>query len=109
MQPYVENAILHGILNKPSKGKIEIELKIKENSIICSIEDNGVGREKAKQISENSGMKRKSKGMMITKERLEMLNNQGDEEFSVNIIDLKSNNGIPLGTRVEIKVLYKDL
>ena len=107
IQPFVENSIIHGLNNKKSKGFISIELKMIEESILCIIQDNGIGREAADKIRENSGILHKSKGMNITKERLEILSNT--KKYSVNIIDLKDENGHPTGTRIEFMIAFIEL
>jgi ligand-binding sensor domain-containing protein len=110
IQPFVENAIIHGMLQKEGKGRIYISLvKASENLLFCVIEDNGIGREKAMEIKNQSGMKHKSRGMLITKERLDILNQQNKSQTTVNIIDLKDSAGNATGTRVEIMIPVKDL
>lgn len=108
IQPFVENAILHGIVHSTEPGHIKLELQLQNNFIFCSIEDNGVGRKKAEELRNSSGIKRKSRGMLITRERLEILNKQNKEKFAVNVIDLHDEKGEPTGTRVEINILYID-
>jgi len=104
IQPFVENAILHGILHRHDKGIVNISLTLKENSILCIIEDNGVGRARAQQIKNESGLKHKSRGMVITKERLDILNKQSQEQITVHVTDLKDDKGNATGTRVEILI-----
>jgi sensor histidine kinase YesM len=106
IQPFIENSIIHGLIHKKEPGKIKLSLKLQHNFIYCIVEDNGIGRAKAEEIREASGIKRKSRGMLITKERLEILNKQNKEKFTVNVIDLKDDQGKPSGTRVEINILY---
>lgn len=108
VQPYIENAIIHGLLHKPSKGKIEIDFKLDDRRVICTVLDNGVGREKSLEIYKQSGLKRKSRGMLITKARLEILNRQSDDDFSVKVYDLENDKGQPAGTRVELIIHYKE-
>ena len=109
IQPYVENAIMHGIMHLKTKGLVTVKVKqFDELSIICTIEDNGVGREKALEIKNQSGIKHKSKGMIITKERLEILNKQNNTHVSVNVIDLKDTNNVSAGTKVEIIIPILD-
>ena len=108
IQPYIENAIIHGLLHKPNKGQIDIDFKLNKDLIICTIKDNGVGRDKAMEIDKTSGIKRKSKGMLITKARLEILNRQSKDEFSVKIFDLKDENENAIGTKVKLKIQYKE-
>lgn len=108
VQPYIENAIIHGLLHKSTKGKLEIDFKLDQQSIICTVLDNGVGRQKSMEIDKSSGIKRKSRGMLITKARLEILNRQSDDQFSVLIDDLKDKNGTPKGTKVTLNIHYKE-
>lgn len=108
IQPYVENAILHGILNKKTNGHITIEMKVKGNSLLCIVEDDGIGRKKAEEIKAMSDLHHKSRGMLITQKRLELLNKQNKEQMSVEIIDLHDQNGNASGTRVEILISYQE-
>ncbi len=107
VQPYIENAIEHGL--RPKKGgMIKIEFKlIDENTILCIVEDNGIGRDKIREIQERDEyhLKHKSRGTNITEKRLELLHSGRKDNFSVKIHDLKdplSNEA--LGTRVEILI-----
>jgi sensor histidine kinase YesM len=108
IQPYVENAIIHGLMHKKGDGCINIHLKPDNNSIVWIIEDNGIGREKSMQIQKESGLQRKSRGMLITMERLEVLNKKNNENYSIEIIDLRDGNNKPKGTRVELRMPYND-
>ncbi len=103
IQPYVENAIIHGISAKENgKGKIEITISQTDTYIICTIADNGIGRKKSEELKKNSSHpKHESMGMKITNERLEVLNRIHKSNLSVNIID-EEENGIATGTKVEI-------
>lgn len=108
IQPYIENAIIHGLLHKPTKGKLEIDFMLNKNSVLCTVFDNGVGRQKSMEIDKESGIKRKSRGLLITKARLEILNRQSDDPFSVLIDDLKDAKGKAVGTRVTLNIHYKE-
>ena len=108
IQPYIENAIIHGLINKPTKGKLDIDFKLNKTSVICIVQDNGVGRQKSLEIDKESGIKRKSRGMLITKARLEILNRQTDDQFSVLIDDLVDSKGGAKGTRVTLNINYKE-
>lgn len=108
IQPFVENAILHGILNKKGKGKITVSMKKVEDSIKCTVEDDGIGRDAANEIKARSDLQHKSRGMLITMKRLELLNKQSEGQMSVNIIDLKNEAGEACGTRVEIYIRYRE-
>jgi ligand-binding sensor domain-containing protein len=105
MQPYVENAILHGLNPKPQKGKLVIRLYSEKNFLICTITDNGIGREKASEIRRTMPFRNhKSLGMKITEDRLKILNEINNSQLSVTITDLRDENGDALGTRVELYV-----
>ena len=104
IQPYIENAIWHGLMNKNSKGKIVIKIDIIDGYLFCAVSDNGIGRDKAKEVKLNRKMKHKSVGMRITKDRLDLLNSETD--VNVEIIDKVDEFNNPLGTKVNIKVRY---
>jgi two-component sensor histidine kinase len=70
----------------------------------CIIEDNGVGREKAKELRSKSATSRKSLGMQLTENRLSLLNKHAELNASVEIIDLKNGNGKAAGTKVILKI-----
>jgi len=102
IQPYVENAIWHGISHKEGNGIIRIQfLPESEHLLKCVVEDNGIGRENAIKLKQNTTSP--SFGMNITKERVELLNSLNGNQLSVKINDLKINNQ-PAGTRVELYV-----
>ncbi len=104
IQPYVENAIIHGLMHKTDKGNLLIELALKDENIIVTIQDNGVGRERAAEIRRESGIERKSRGMLITGERLGILNQYTKDTYTVEVIDLQDDDGNPAGTRVVITI-----
>ena len=74
IQPYVENSILHGLAPKEGNRRLDIKMKKTSGQIYCIIEDNGIGRHKAKELNENRTRKHSSAGMKVTKGRLELLN-----------------------------------
>ncbi|MEM8968588.1 MAG: histidine kinase, partial [Bacteroidota bacterium] len=102
IQPYVENALAHGLRHKPSDGKLTIELKEVESHLLCVIEDNGIGREEARRHRQKSAYP--SRGMSVTQQRLETLNVGKTQKTSVRILDLTDEQNHPRGTRVEISV-----
>jgi len=104
IQPYVENAIWHGLMNKSRKGMININLKLEEEALHCIIEDNGIGREKARELKKQNFNEHKSIGMQVTQERLEILNTLQKKETNINITDLKDEEGKAIGTKVEIYI-----
>jgi ligand-binding sensor domain-containing protein len=105
IQPFVENAIWHGIMLKPDKsGRIQITIRDMETSVLCTIEDNGVGREQAKKIQETTNKVHRSRGFQITQQRIDLLNSMYGQKFNIQIVDLYSHDGIPQGTRVTINI-----
>ncbi len=103
IQPYVENAIIHGLLPKQGTGKISISLEKNQDTLLCVIEDNGIGREKAKEFKKNRVTQHKSMGMSITKERLDILNESLNSTIYAEIIDVFA-NGEPAGTKVRLVI-----
>ena len=108
IQPYVENAIKHGLMNKEAKGNLKVEIKLNGQQIICVIEDDGIGREKANELRSQLKPDHKSHGLDITQERLEIINQDKHSDMSVQIFDLKDDKNNPLGTRVEFYLPVND-
>lgn len=100
IQPYVENSILHGLLNKKDgQGRLEISIKDMDDYILCIIQDNGVGRLAASRLRD---MDHKSLGTKVTEERLKIINKFDD--ISLKVVDLYHKNNKPAGTRTELKI-----
>jgi anti-sigma regulatory factor (Ser/Thr protein kinase) len=104
IQPYLENAILHGLTPKDEGGSIIIQLSKQPNYITCTIEDNGIGRKKALEIKNRRLIHNKSHGMSITKARLEILNQQLNVPVAVKFSNLYNGEEIASGTLVEINI-----
>jgi tetratricopeptide (TPR) repeat protein len=104
IQPYAENAIWHGLMQKDEKGRLIIELYIKDEMLIYVIADNGIGRKKAASLKSKSAATHKSMGMRITTDRLLILQRQNEKENSVLITDLILADGSPGGTEVRIQI-----
>ncbi len=105
LQPVVENAIWHGIVHKEdeAKGNISIDVRQHEDELLCTIEDNGVGRDKAQQMRDKSVIKNRSLGIKITEERLRLRNRRHNGEC-IQITDLKDRLNHAIGTRVTIHI-----
>ncbi|MES2762302.1 MAG: two-component regulator propeller domain-containing protein [Bacteroidota bacterium] len=104
IQPYIENAIWHGLMHKKGNGKLNIHIHMYGTVLTCIIEDNGIGRGRSKEIrSSESVTYHKSFGMSVTKERLEIISRLNNINPQINVIDLYENN-IASGTRVEISI-----
>jgi LytS/YehU family sensor histidine kinase len=104
LQPFVENAIWHGLMNKEDNGKLLISISKELNYLTCIIEDNGIGRSKATELNSKSAEKKKSLGLQITKERLALLNKETDENTYFEVKDLYDKNGDACGTRIILKI-----
>ena len=105
IQPYVENAITHGLMNKENgKGFLQVELQLQGDQIICMIEDNGIGRAKAVEIRQQKNNNHKSLGTNITESRLKLVNELYGKSMKVVFTDLMDASQEPAGTRVEINI-----
>lgn len=103
-QPFIENAIEHGIKHKGSKGNIHIRLKLIEHKLIYEVEDDGIGRKKAQEIQLKQNNDHKSLATTITQERIKVLNKKTRQKINLSIIDLKDENGKPAGTKVTFDI-----
>jgi tetratricopeptide (TPR) repeat protein len=99
-QPFIENAIEHGIKHRETPGKINIRFTLKENTLIFEVEDDGVGRQKAREIEIIQDPGHRSMATSLTRERLANLNRKLHKKIELEIIDLKNALGEAVGTRV---------
>ncbi len=106
IQPYLENAVIHGIANNATDGKISIRIVKIDNHLECIIKDNGIGREKGKELRNlRAGNKKHlSMGMNITETRIHLLNELYGDAFVVVVKDLKDKFGSAKGTQVTISL-----
>ena len=98
VQPFVENAIKHGILLSEKKGKLTVEFTKTFDALICQIKDDGVGRKQSTQIYRSMKSKGRSLGNQIVKERIDLLNEMGHK------IELVIEDNDPSGTIVTITI-----
>ena len=105
-QPYIENAVLHGV-SAVENGLINIEYKLSGNKIICTIDDNGIGRKKSLEINQSKHKKKSSLGIKVTQERIDLLKNEFDMDLTIEMIDKYDENSNPLGTKVILEMPYK--
>ena len=101
IQPYVENAIWHGLVQKNGNGILTISIVQDTKQITCTIEDDGIGRKKAAVIKAQKQDIHKSLGMDITAERLHLLSRESSANATVQIIDIEE------GTRTGTKVILQ--
>lgn len=104
LQPYVENAIHHGLRNKEGEKKLKIEVVKKEKGVCIIIEDNGIGRAEALKIKQRKLNTYKSYGTEITAKRIELFKESYKNKVKHTIFDLQSGNGKCLGTKVKIEL-----
>jgi ligand-binding sensor domain-containing protein len=111
IQPYLENAVRHGLMNLGQPGIIAVKFEQQGQQLKCTITDNGVGRKKAVEISSKRLKNHRSAGMEITLKRVELLNQQHANEkyVGVEIIDLTDEHGNATGTQVTILLPIKNL
>jgi tetratricopeptide (TPR) repeat protein len=103
IQPYVENAIWHGLVHKSGKGLLEIAVTLKGKTLTCTVTDNGIGRKKAIEIKEKKGQTHRSMGMKVTEGRIDLIRKiNNTKEADVNIIDLEDETGKATGTQVKL-------
>ncbi|MES2777646.1 MAG: histidine kinase [Bacteroidota bacterium] len=106
LQPYVENALWHGLMHKDGERTLAVSFtRMSEDVFECVIDDNGIGRKKALEIKEQQSKTKRheSKGMRISKDRLDLLELQGNHA-QINIVDKYNEEGIAIGTKVIIEL-----
>lgn len=103
LQPYVENAILHGLATIEHGGVIRISFTPVDGFLVCTIEDNGIGRKKSAEMREGRRWaSTPSLGMRITEERMELISEYQKERITLEIDDLEDDGQQASGTRVTI-------
>jgi sensor histidine kinase YesM len=102
MQPYVENAIWHGLLHRTQTGgMLQLHLLQEDEILYIKIEDNGIGRDEAIKLRSRFDSHKKSHGMKITAERLDIINKTYNTDIRVSVTDIMNGDSVA-GTRVLI-------
>ncbi|PKP29765.1 MAG: hypothetical protein CVU00_14405 [Bacteroidetes bacterium HGW-Bacteroidetes-17] len=104
IQPYVENAICHGLMHREDKGFLSIDIRLKPDHLSCIIIDNGIGREAAMEISKMKENNHSPLGTKITESRIDLINILYGSSLKTIYSDLKDEAGIAIGTKVEIQI-----
>ncbi|WP_420574826.1 tetratricopeptide repeat protein [Kordia sp.] len=105
LQPFLENALWHGLSSKKGEKNIKLSVtKTEDDYVTIAIADNGIGREAAQKIADNKIVKRKSIGITLTKNRLTNFVKDFKNSFSVHFKDLKDTNQYPAGTEVVLNI-----
>ena len=103
LQPFVENAVIHGVAPKKEPGIIQVNFKLGSGEIIATVQDSGVGRKASAQLKFRDS--HKPLATQITLERLQILR-KSDEALPLTIQDLYDEKGMPVGTRVTLHIPY---
>jgi len=101
LQPYVENAIVHGLENREGKGRLSIKIENSYPFVIIQIEDDGLGREASAQLQREDVKRHRSVSTRVTEERLRLMSSH--ENISVQVVD-KMKDGMAEGTMVVISI-----
>jgi hypothetical protein len=103
LQPYIENALWHGLSHKISDRKLELNIHKQDGTVIYDVKDNGVGRKKSAELESLYRKKHKSKGMELLTRRFQLLNDEFGSDIKSEVSDVM-NNGEVGGTKVSIMV-----
>lgn len=101
IQPFIENAIKHGLLHKRGEKILSINFEL-ANDVTCIIDDNGIGRKKSGEIKNRNSQHHQSFATQASEKRIELLNSIGTKKYSFNIIDKEN----ATGTKVILKIPY---
>nr|WP_321221548.1 tetratricopeptide repeat protein [uncultured Psychroserpens sp.] len=105
LQPFLENALWHGLSSKEDDKEIKLHVyRTQDDFIMISIQDNGIGREKAEKINKDKLIKRKSVGIAITKARLANFSKDYTNDYHIDIEDLYDDNNNAIGTNVIVQI-----
>ena len=107
LQPYVENAIWHGLMHRESPGHLQIAVTHEHEDLKIVIEDNGIGRQQAALLSSRTALKKNSLGMKLTSDRMKMSESLHGLFIDVDVMDLLTGSGHAAGTRVVIAIKAK--
>jgi LytS/YehU family sensor histidine kinase len=103
VQPYVENAIKHGLLHKTGNKVLAISFTRQDGALTITIDDNGIGRERASELQQQRKEKHQSFSTGANSKRIDLLNRDGRRNIGVVYVD-KKNNGQATGTTVIITI-----
>ncbi|MEM9024827.1 MAG: histidine kinase, partial [Bacteroidota bacterium] len=109
LQPFVENAIKHGLLSRKTRGgRLRLRFAIENQALRCTIEDNGVGRARARELKANQSSLHQSFSTRATDQRIAMLNLQHHQQIRLTVTDLTDANNQPTGTRVDVYLTLEE-
>jgi len=102
VQPFVENAILHGMVPKEGHGLILVDFDVENGQLLCTIQDDGIGIAHSQSLKENSMTAHKSMALEITKKRLEIMESKTSKAAQIDISETKEHG--KSGTRVTLRL-----
>jgi LytS/YehU family sensor histidine kinase len=105
IQPFVENAVWHGLRYKNEKGFLSVTFTQANNALQIDIKDNGIGREKSKALKTQNQQKYKSTGLRNVSKRIDLVNKVYQKKYDLEIKDLKPGQDEP-GTLVRIQIPF---
>ncbi|MBC8343892.1 MAG: hypothetical protein H8E61_07920 [Bacteroidetes bacterium] len=109
VQPYLENAIWHGLMPKKSVGKLTIDISLDDHeTLLVQVKDDGIGRLKAAEIT-SKRISHQSTGMKNIEERLELMNSLNQTNMRVEVNDLYLDNGKAAGTEVKLYIHFESI
>lgn len=106
VQPFVENAIKHGLKNRQGTGQLDIHFGVNEKALICTVRDDGIGRKMAEEIRRSERSGHRSVGVELTRERLTAMEKDFGTRLELKIRDLEDPQGKPAGTEIVIPVPF---
>ncbi|RZJ67798.1 MAG: tetratricopeptide repeat protein [Flavobacterium sp.] len=102
VQPFVENAILHGMVPKEGNGNISVDFDVENGQLVCTIQDDGIGLSQSIKLKENSVTAHKSMALEITRKRLEIMESTTAKSAQIDISETSENG--ETGTRVRLRL-----
>ncbi|MEM9024565.1 MAG: histidine kinase, partial [Bacteroidota bacterium] len=109
LQPFVENAIKHGLLNRKTPGgRLRLRFAIEGQALRCTIEDNGIGRAKARELQANRSSLHQSFSTRATDQRIATMNLQHQQKIRITVTDLTDANNQPTGTQMEVYLTIEE-
>jgi len=104
LQPYVENAVKHGLLHKEGTKKLDIDFSYQNDTLFITVDDNGIGREKSNELNSIKNRNHKSFATDAMEHRIDILNKTRTKPMKINYIDKKNNKDSATGTAVLIEI-----
>lgn len=104
IQPFVENAVKHGLLHKEGEKKLSVTIYTQNNALMVEVDDNGIGRSRSEELNKIKQKKHQSFSTRATEQRLAILNSGRTQKITVTIIDKLNERKQPSGTTVMIKI-----